>query len=586
MLRAGLGSAATPVTEKTLKRKVENQSANRALLWFVVNLCLAVFFFLEMTFSSTSDYFDLSHPSVWYVKCAFTVLFTFNSLVDLWRYVIPTLQGMRHPIALSPVEKDMLGVGDNAIGFKMSRHRIASAPANLYGSHHHTPPLSSSPCSVKPPSHYLYPATPTSAASPGGSPSLMGAYGSPKLTPNSAYKGQYSPGASPSSQGSFLSINGHSFNQTPGSTPHTPAVSSSVLFRDTSGSGGSLLRPRHKSSPVARHSPLVTPETVISDEASLRSYLSSYDEKEKRNMLGMPDQSPNSSPSFWAYNRSAADFNYLLGKYQYQLASRSPQSPATGRGKDDQDYPATYGAEEAWDKLEVDRETLDRWIANLRQWLSQTVLVPIIKEIDNVNKKLQRLGHGDLQIGDTSISALRQVAILKSQHVPSLNVLLSYLDISSNQEYIIQRYRDLARGGYICEFRWDQGGEYKGRKWQKDLPTDCVLVLHALCTYLDSCLPPHPKHPDGKIFTDQYFMKTPDKPDLKRENLLLFHSKINPPHYKVILGDDTWDLPKGRNNMFQAILLFLRHIKTKENGMLGRVNLGLSGVNILWVIDS
>lgn len=32
--------------------------------------------------------------------------------------------------------------------------------------------------------------------------------------------------------------------------------------------------------------PVVTPETVISDEASLRSYLSSYDEKEKRNMLG------------------------------------------------------------------------------------------------------------------------------------------------------------------------------------------------------------------------------------------------------------------------------------------------------------
>nr|XP_054751757.1 transmembrane protein 209-like [Lytechinus pictus] len=582
MLRAGLGSSATatPVTEKTLKRKTENQLANRALLWFAINFILAVFFFLEMTFSSTIDFFELSHPSIWYVTCAFTVLFTFNSLVDLWRYVIPTLQGMRHPIALSPVEKSMLGVQDNAVGFKLSRQRIASAPANLYSSHQS--PSSSSP-SVKPPSHYLY--SNTTTGSPGASPSLMGAYGTPRLTPNSAYKGQYSPGASPSSQGSFISMTGHSFNQTPGSTPHTPAVSSSVLFRDTSGSGGSHLRPRHKSSPI-RHSPLMTPDTVISDEAALRSYLSSYEEKEKKNMLGMPDQSPNSSPSFWAYNRSAADFTYLLGKYQYQLASRSPQSPATGRGKDDQDYPATYGAEEAWEKLEVDRETLDRWIANLRQWLSQTVLAPIVKEIDNVNKTLHRLGHGDLQIGDTSISALRQVAILKSQHVPSLNVLLSYLDISSNQEYIIQRYRDLARGGYICEFRWDQGGEYKGRKWQKDLPTDCVLVLHALCTYLDSCLPPHPKHPDGKIFTDQYFMKMPDKPDLKKENLLLFQSKINPPHYKVILGDDTWDLPKGRNNLFQAILLFLHHIKTKENGMLGRVNLGLSGVNILWVIDS
>lgn len=566
----------SPVAQKALHRKTVNQSAQRALFWFGINIFLAVFCFLEMTFHSAMDFFDVSHPSLWYMTCAFTVLFTFNALVDLWRYILPTLQGVRHPIQLSPLEKDILGVQDNAVGFKLSRQRIASAPANLCSLRH--TPSSSSP-SLKPPSHYLY-STPPPAASPGGSPSV-GAFGSPS-TP---YQSQFSPGGSPSSHGSFLSLTGHSLNQTPGSTPHTPAVSSSVLFRDTSGSGGSHLRPRHKSSP-ARQSPMMTPETVISDEASLSNYLRSYEEKEKRGMLGIGDQSPNSSPSFWAYNRSAADFTYLLGKYQYQVASRSPQSPATGRGKDDQDYPATYGAEEVWDKLGVDREILDGWIENLRKWISQTVLVPIVKEIDNLNAALHRLGHGDLQIGETSVTALKQVAILKSQHVPSLNMLLAYLDVSPNQEYIVQRYRDLARGGYICEFRWDQGGEYKGHKWQKDLPSDCVLVVHALCTYLDSCLPAHPKHPSGKTFTDQFFMKTPDKPDFKKDNLLLFESKITPPHYKVIIGDDTWDLAKGRNNAFQAILLFLHHIKTKEHGLLGRVNLGLSGVNILWVIDS
>ncbi|WAR14849.1 TM209-like protein [Mya arenaria] len=35
---------------------------------------------------------------------------------------------------------------------------------------------------------------------------------------------------------------------------------------------------------------------------------------------------------------------------------------------------------------------------------------------------------------------------------------------------------------------------------------------------------------------------------------------------------------EGRNNMFHAILFFLYHIQHKENGMLGRVNLGMSGV--------
>lgn len=32
------------------------------------------------------------------------------------------------------------------------------------------------------------------------------------------------------------------------------------------------------------------------------------------------------------------------------------------------------------------------------------------------------------------------------------------------------------------------------------------------CTYLDSRLPPHPKYPDGKTFTSQHFIQTPDKP--------------------------------------------------------------------------
>ena len=36
--------------------------------------------------------------------------------------------------------------------------------------------------------------------------------------------------------------------------------------------------------------------------------------------------------------------------------------------------------------------------------------------------------------------------------------------------------------------------------------------MHILCTYLDSRLPVDIKYPDGKTFTSQYFLKTPDKP--------------------------------------------------------------------------
>ena len=44
-------------------------------------------------------------------------------------------------------------------------------------------------------------------------------------------------------------------------------------------------------------------------------------------------------------------------------------------------------------------------------------------------------------------------------------------------------------------------------------------------------------------------------------------------------------MPKGRNNMLHAMLLLLHHVSSKDKGMLGKVNLGLSGINILWVVQ-
>ncbi|KAG8537636.1 hypothetical protein GDO81_024177, partial [Engystomops pustulosus] len=68
------------------------------------------------------------------------------------------------------------------------------------------------------------------------------------------------------------------------------------------------------------------------------------------------------------------------------------------------------------------------------------------------------------------------------------------------------------------------------------------------------------------------------------ENVFCIHqSNINPPHYELVYQKHIYNLPKGRNNLFHTLLMFLYIIKTKESGMLGRVNLGLSGVNILWI---
>lgn len=573
-----VGNATTAATQRTFHRQMVNKSARRALRWGMLNLVLALICIFEIAFASTISLLGWEHPVFWYLLFGLAVLFSVNFVVDFAKFIIPTVQGIRYPVELSPYERDILGVRNNAIGFKTAtpRPRVPSAPPSL-----RTTPVKPG---IKPSSSYLY-STPPSFSTDGG----IGLFGSSYGNISPLSKSFATPTGSPGSFNMSTPQGGLTMNRSSSMNYHTPSPlqqsNTSLLTRDGRGgigSSGSFLRSRHQSSPVNRlnNSPLAAEDT-IADMNSLNNYLKT--QEERRALLGSTESSPSGSPSFFAYNRSASDFTYLLGRQHYQLASRSPQSPSL-RKDDDPDYPAKYSAAEAWLKMSVNRDELERWTANLRKWLSEAIFSPVCQHIHLLNEQLQRVGHGELQVGESSLSSLKQVAILKSGQLPTLNQLIPYLDVSPNQEYVVQRIQDLGQGGYINEFRWDKGGDYKGRKWEKDLPSDCSLVMHMFCSFMDSQLPPDPKYPDGKTFTSRYFMKTPDKPDLKKDNILMFQTKETPPHYKVIIGDDTWDLSKGRNNMFHAILLFLHHIRSKHHGMLGRVNLGPAGINLLWII--
>ena len=47
------------------------------------------------------------------------------------------------------------------------------------------------------------------------------------------------------------------------------------------------------------------------------------------------------------------------------------------------------------------------------------------------------------------------------------------------------------------------------------------ILMHLLCTYLDNCMPPNPRFPDGRPFSSQYFLRAPDKPGKKFVVLVL-----------------------------------------------------------------
>uniref|UniRef100_A0AAR2LGD0 Transmembrane protein 209 n=1 Tax=Pygocentrus nattereri TaxID=42514 RepID=A0AAR2LGD0_PYGNA len=482
--------------DKTMRMRREEQERQVVLAWAVLNVSLAGMIYTEMSGKLLSRYYNITYWPIWYIELALGSLFSLNAIFDFWKYFKYTM-------------------APSTIGITPEQHR-------LLGLQKKEPPVppQSSPLQGQNVLSFS-PARPTSS-SPKFSPSCVSGYSPPLSNPSSPGSGgPFSPS---------MVLN------------YSPSTSSSPYPSSLGPVEGTSLRARYRTSPSVFSSP-GGKEDYMDDLKSLEKFLRSEEEKSHRSQLGSPESaSPSHSPTFWNYNRSVGDYAQSLRKFQYQPACRS-QAPSAH--KDETELGSKQAAEEVWARITTSRvvtDSIDSWTAKLRNWINDTILVHLVKEIESINSQLRRMGCPELQIGE------------------------------------------LAHSGCMSSFRWNGGGNLKNRKWDTDLPTDSAILMHILCTYLDSRLPPHPKYPDGKTFTSQHFIQMPHKPDLSNENLFCIHqSSTNPPHYQLIYQGHIYSLPKGRNNLFHTVLMFLFIIKTKESGMLGRVNLGLSGVNVLWI---
>ncbi|KAK3544818.1 hypothetical protein QTP86_027496 [Hemibagrus guttatus] len=543
----------TSLIDKTMKMRREEQERQVLLAWAVLNISLAGMIYTEMSGKLLSRYYNITYWPIWYIELALASLFSLNAFFDFWKYFKYTMAPST--ITISPEQHRLLGLHNSGIQAsppqkpEMKETPVASQSSPLQGQN----VLSFSP--ARPPS-----------TSPKFSASCVSGYSPPLSSPSTPGSGRpFSPSVA------F----GKVLNYSPSSSPYPSSLGPVE---------GTSLRTRYRTSPSVFSSP-GGKEDYMDDLKSLEKFLRSEEEKSHRGHLGSPESTSQShSPTFWNYNRSMGDYAQSLRKFQYQPACRS-QAPSAH--KDETELGSKQAAEEVWARITTSRvvtDSIDSWTAKLRNWINDTILVHLGKEIESINSQLRRMGCPELQIGEASISNLKQAAVAKASAIPTLNTIVQYLDITSNQEYLVERIKELAHSGCMSSFRWNGGGNLKNRKWDTDLPTDSAILMHILCTYLDSRLPPHPKYPDGKTFTSQHFIQTPNKPDLSNENLFCIHqSSINPPHYQLVYQGHIYSLPKGRNNLFHTILMFLYIIKTKESGMLGRVNLGLSGVNILWI---
>lgn len=131
---------------------------------------------------------------------------------------------------------------------------------------------------------------------------------------------------------------------------------------------------------------------------------------------------------------------------------------------------------------------LTQYIYNLRMWVACTILRRLDDEIVKTNLAFTQSSHNaecrgfsDIQIGKVGLDRLKKTAeiqTLVSYYVPMLPMIIPFLDISSNQEYLVQRMRDLAKGCVLAEYRWNAGGSYNGINWDEHLPVDSAVSLN------------------------------------------------------------------------------------------------------------
>lgn len=334
---------------------------------------------------------------------------------------------------------------------------------------------------------------------------------------------------------------------------------------------------RHRRSPYTNNSPLPKTDFMTSPK-QVDDYLKKYEEEQHRTQ--QLEQSMNVGSGWsklWQSPFNPHDWGNELRENIYQLSILSPKS-STASATKSKDDSTKLSVNEYWSQNNIMERDLTVFIARLRRMVSTVILKQLVTQIDRINKKLTEIGCPDFQIGKSSLQSLRQLPPHATCSVPSLAFITLFLELTTNQEYLVARTKELCSGGYMSSFSHNKGGKFKGREWTEDLPTDADIILHVFCVYVNLHHPLDPRYPDGKLFGQKYVAIRPEEKKEKGTNFI-YKEKTTPPQYNVVTSGITYEIPEGHSNIFVAILLFLHIIKTKEAGMLGPVKLSTLGMD-------
>ncbi|XP_058125014.1 transmembrane protein 209 [Anopheles ziemanni] len=337
------------------------------------------------------------------------------------------------------------------------------------------------------------------------------------------------------------------------------------------------------------------PSDIIDDEKQLECFLRevsmdkgnrSFAERE----VNTSDNTMNLS-SRYRFN----DIPHMLKNTLYQLSSSTTPSKQMQKEHEAGQYNAFIdGSPEGLKK--VSAMQLSNYVGNLRKWISLTILHRIEEEMALADQAFKSRGFTDIQIGSIGLERLKKTTEnqqLVSLYIPRLPLLIPFLELSSNQEYLVQRIKDLAKGSCLADYRWNSGSSYKGSSWDEHLPTDSAIIFHLFCTYMDSQLRPLPQ-PGGRPFYNRYVV-VGDKKSTKetlaevrcknKAKCAILYSNPLKPKFNFVSDDKIHSCAYDRNNLFYVIIQFLIYMKTHNESSLEGINLGRSGINILCCVE-
>ena len=143
---------------------------------------------------------------------------------------------------------------------------------------------------------------------------------------------------------------------------------------------------------------------------------------------------------------------------------------------------------------------------------------------------------------------------------------------NDSRGYVLKRIRELTRDRRFGEYNWEGGGFYKKAMWTpvSKLPSDVEIVLHLFFTHVESYLRVKGFAAKYKLSGDDLEQRHSVGPDLCI--IEIRRTKAQPSHVQVFHKKRLLPVRSGRDNVFEAMALFLYFVHDMYQGILEGVD--------------